>query len=76
MARPPEPKKETIPIIVSSTARHPSIINVGTVEKPVAELTAEPDPKRRIDDIPTPLYWALLVTSAAILILQIWNYLS
>jgi len=76
MAGPPEPKKETIQIIASSTAKHPSIINVRTVETPVAKVTTESGPKRRIDDIPMPLYWALLVTSAAILILQIWNYLS
>jgi hypothetical protein len=38
--------------------------------------SAMPAPKTRIDEIPMPLCWALLATSAVILILQIWNYLS
>jgi hypothetical protein len=44
------------------------------VEASVSEVTIAP--QMRIDDIPTSLYWALLATSATILILQIWNYLS
>ena len=34
------------------------------------------EPERRIDTIPMLFWWALLAASAAILILQIWNYLS
>jgi hypothetical protein len=36
----------------------------------------QPAPQMRIDGIPMPLCWALVAMSAAILILQIWNYVS
>jgi hypothetical protein len=57
------------------------LIDLPAVEMPVTKMTiappsSHPAPQMQIDDIPTPFYWALLATSAAILILQIWNYLS
>jgi hypothetical protein len=64
-----EPEKETSCFAALS---NPPI--EPAVEAPVSEVTITP--QMRIDDIPTSLYWALLATSAAILILQIWNYLS
>ena len=36
----------------------------------------QPAPQIRADDLPVSLCWGLLGTSAAILILQIWNYLA
>jgi hypothetical protein len=101
----PEPKKETVRIIVSPRSNSPSpvrapampahastktgvemkqtqpLIDLPAVEMPVTKMTiappsSHPAPQMQIDDIPTPFYWALLATSATILILQIWNYLS
>jgi hypothetical protein len=62
---------------------HPSIY-LPRVEVPVSKVTVAPAPRAvptarprtRIDDLPMPLCWGLLATSAAIFILQIWNYLS
>ena len=51
-----------------------SLPDLPTVGTPVSKVTIAP--QMQIDDIPTSLYWAVLATSAAILILQIWNYLS
>lgn len=57
------------------------LIDLPEVEMPVTKMTivppsSDPAPQTQTDDIPTPFYWALLATSGAILILQIWNYLS
>jgi hypothetical protein len=46
------------------------------VECPTTKLTAGPQLVARVNEIPMRLCWALLATSAAVLILQIWNYLS
>ena len=61
MADPKEPKNESMP---APTA--PVI--------PVTVATKEAAPK--VGAISMPLCWALLGTSAAILLIQIWNYLS
>jgi hypothetical protein len=63
------------------------LIDLPKVEGPVTRVTVAPAsvlppvtprpvPRMRIDDLPMPLCWGLLATSVAILILQIWNYLS
>jgi hypothetical protein len=63
------------------------LIDLPKIETPVTRVTVAPvapapapqsSPRARIDVdvIPMPLCWALFATSAAILILQIWNYLS
>ena len=54
------------------------------IERPVTKVTVaraprsapEPVPQNRPDDIPMSLCWGVLATSTAVLILQIWNYLS
>jgi hypothetical protein len=60
------------------------LIDLPAMDAPATKVTLtpapEPPPKSkpqpRIDQIPMPLCWTLLAASAAILILQIWNYLS
>jgi hypothetical protein len=55
------------------------LINLPVVEAPATRVPIapkiEPQPVSKIDEIPIPLCWGLLGVSAAILILQIWNYL-
>ena len=67
-----------------------ALIDLPKVETPVTKVTVAPasrpapapspipvpEPQMGIDDLPMPLCWGLLGASAAILILQIWNYLS
>ena len=66
MAESPEPKKETLRItdLPPVRGRQP-VVTVA----PAAPIPA-------IAPIPMVLCWILLTISAAILILQIWNYLS
>lgn len=65
------------------------LIDLPKIEPPVTRVTVastpapaprpvapQPATQMRIDDLPMPLCWGLLATSVAILILQIWNYLS
>ena len=62
------------------------LIDLPAMEAPVSTVTLTPAPEPapkpqpqlqlRIDQIPMPLCWTLLGASAAILILQIWNYVS
>ena len=52
----------------------PAVDTAATAVKVASQI--EPQPISRINEIPTPLCWALLGASAAILILQIWNYVS
>jgi len=81
----PAPKKETARIAVLPDSRtKPAVemkktqplIDLPSVEMPATRVIVAPEPRPRIDAIPMPLCWALLAASAAILILQIWNYLS
>ena len=68
--------KKTQPLIDLPAATGP----VSKVTVAPAPVPPKPIPKSRIetaiDEIPMPLCWALFATSAVILILQIWNYLS
>lgn len=43
---------------------------------PVNVATAGPEPELIFDEVPMPFCWALLGVSAAILIIQIWTYIS
>jgi hypothetical protein len=56
------------------------LIVLPAVEAPATRVTVapktEPQPVSKIDQMPVSLCWGLLGASAAILILQIWNYLS
>jgi hypothetical protein len=83
------PKKETARITVLpdpqpkpavQMKKTQPLIDLPAMETPATTvtLTPEPAPKRplRIDQIPMPLCWTLLAVSTAILILQIWNYVS
>ena len=80
----PAPKKETARIAVLSDPPKPPVqmkktqplIDLPAIEIPSSTVTVTPKSPLRIDQIPTPLCWALLGASAAILILQIWNYVS
>lgn len=55
--------KETAPIMAFSP--------------PAAKITVTPPPQALApNEIPMPFCWGLLTAAAAILILQIWNYLS
>jgi len=69
--------KKTQPLIDLPRAKGPvTTVNVLATPQPAPRPVAQPAPQMRIDDLPMPLCWGLLATSAAILILQIWNYLS
>ena len=83
------PKKETTRITILpdppaklavEMKKTQPLINLPAVEAPATSVTVapkiEPQPVSKIDEMPTPLCWGLLGVSAAILILQIWNYLS
>jgi hypothetical protein len=56
------------------------VVDLPAVETSPTRITVapppQPAPQMRIDDIPIPLCWAVLAMSAAIFILQIWNYVS
>jgi len=86
---PQAPKKETARITVLpdpqpkpavQMKKTQPLIDLPAMEAPAAPVTVAPAPPPkplpRIDQIPMPMCWALLGVSAAILILQIWNYLS
>src|SRR5207302_7511071 len=85
----PAPKKETARITVLpdpqpkpavQMKKTQPLIDLPAMRTPATPVTLTPAPEsqrqRRIDQIPMPLCWGLLTASAAILILQIWNYLS
>jgi len=87
----PGPKKETARITVLpdpqpkpavQMKKTQPLIDLPVMETPATTVTLAPapepasKPQLRIDQIPMPLCWTLLAVSAAILILQIWNYLS
>ena len=86
---PPAPKKETARItVLPDPPAKPAVqmkktqplIDLPAMEKPVAPVTVsvapKPEPKAWVEQVPMPLCWALFALSAAVLILQIWNYLS
>ena len=68
-AKPVVEMKKTQPLIDLPRAAVPATKIIVTAQP-------QPEPAGTIDTIPMPLCWALLGASAAILILQIWNYLS
>jgi hypothetical protein len=85
----PSPKKETarITVLPDPPAKSPvqmkktqPLINLPAPEKPAAPVTVAPQPApiepAWIEQVPMPLCWGLVAVSTAILILQIWNYLS
>jgi hypothetical protein len=85
----PGPKKETARITVLpdpqpkpavQMKKTQPLIDLPAMETPATTVTLTPEPapkaQPRIHQIPMPLCWTLLAVSAAILILQIWNYLS
>src|SRR3954468_21990719 len=82
------PKKETarITVLPDPPAKSPvqmkktqPLIDLPAMEKPATAVTVAPAPEPKtqawIDEVPMPLCWGLAAVSAAILILQIWNYL-
>ena len=84
------PKKETarITVLPDPPAKSPvqmkktqPLIDLPAMEKPATTVTVAPAPvptttQPWVDQVPMPLCWGLVAVSAAILILQIWNYLS
>jgi len=82
---PAGPKKETaritvLPDLPSKSAvqmkKTQRLIDMPVAEEPGTPLTAAPETRVIVDAVPKPLCWALLGVSAAILIIQIWNYFS
>jgi hypothetical protein len=71
-SKPAVQMKKTQPLIDLPATQAPS----PTVTVAPAPVPAPPTPRLGVDEIPVPLCWALLAVSAAILIIQIWNYLS
>ncbi len=54
-----------------------SLIRMPASTAPVTPVNLAPkEAAPKVDAISMPLCWALLGTSAAILLIQIWNYLS
>ena len=87
MPTPASPKKETARItVLPDPPAKPAVqmkktqplIDLPKIEMPATTVTVTPQPLPQIGiaQIPVPLCWGLLAASAAILILQIWNYLS
>jgi hypothetical protein len=90
MPPPASPKKETARItVLPDPPSKPSVqmkktqplINLPAAQAPSPTVTVTPAPpppvpQFQVDQIPMPLCWGLVAVSAAILILQIWNYLS
>jgi hypothetical protein len=83
----PGPKKETARINVPADPpkvsgsvqmkKTQSLISRPAPPAPVTPFTVAPkEAAPKVDAISMPLCWALLGTSAAILLIQIWNYLS
>jgi hypothetical protein len=85
----PAPKKETARITaLDDPPAKPAVqmkktqplIDLPRIETPSTTVTvtpaAQPVRKTATNQIPMPLCWALVGGSAAVLILQIWNYLS
>ena len=82
---PAAPKKETARIsVLPDPPSRPAVqmkktqplIDVPAAERPASPVTVAPETRTVAAEIPRPLCWALLGVSAAILIIQIWNYLS
>jgi hypothetical protein len=84
---PPGPKKETARISVLPDPPKPPgsvqmkktqpLINMPEAKAPVTPVHVAPvEVKTVVDSIPKSLCWTLVGVSAAILIIQIWNYLS
>jgi hypothetical protein len=72
----PDPPKPT-PVKMSKT--QPLVTVTATpVAPPTAPVTIAPPaaPQTVIESIPTSLCWGLVLVSAAILIIEIWNYIS
>src|SRR5438270_12676763 len=87
MPTPASPKKETARItVLPDPPAKPAVqmkktqplIDLPKIETPATTMTVTPQPTPQIgiDRIPMPLCWGLLASSAAILILQIWTYLT
>jgi len=85
----PAPKKETVRMTLSPNPQPMSavqmkktqpLIDLSAIEAPATAVTLAPAPlperQRRVDQVSMPLCWMLLAASVAILILQIWNYVS
>ncbi|MDQ2867160.1 MAG: hypothetical protein M3R59_01925 [Verrucomicrobiota bacterium] len=86
---PSAPKKETSRIAVLPQATTPAVKMTKT--QPLITITGTPQPPpaaavkvvvpalampSMIDSIPLPLCWALVAVSAAILLIEIWTYVS
>jgi hypothetical protein len=83
----PGPNKETVRITVLpgppkasgsvQMKRTQPLISMPAPTAPVTPVNLAPKEELpKVDAISMPLCWALLGTSAAILLIQIWNYLS
>jgi hypothetical protein len=68
------PTEETIRI---SAARGESVAVADEIKRKQPLVDSPPlDTVKRVNETPMSLCWSLLAASGAILILQIWNYLS
>ena len=65
-----DPPRKTVMYVAQSLPDMPA------VEAPNTPFAATPERRYIIDEMPRPLCWTLLGASAAILIIQIWSYLS
>jgi hypothetical protein len=86
----PGPKKETarITVLPDLPARPAPTVQMKKTQPlsrmpdvvppsmPVNIATAGPEPEAIFDEVPMPFCWALLGVSTAILIIQIWTYIS
>ncbi|HWY50310.1 MAG TPA: hypothetical protein VNW72_02400 [Chthoniobacterales bacterium] len=85
----PAPKKETAHMTVLpdpqpkpavQMKKTQPLIDLQAMETPATAVTLAPasllERQPRIDQVSMPLCWTLLAASVAILILQIWNYVS
>jgi hypothetical protein len=68
------PQLPRLAAAVEAKNKHHLLADSVKVEAPIG--TATPMPSAHTGETPISLCWGLLTTSAAILFLQIWNYLS
>jgi hypothetical protein len=63
--------------MIETPAKQPLIdLPKGQAPETKVAITLSAQPFAHVNEVPMPVCWGLITASAAILILEIWNYLS